>query len=211
MITTRDAFIRLSAQASPPDPDPVHTPPFSVPTTAPDEPGTTVLPHREGDRGPGTRHRPHRGPSRSLTMALVAAVLSVLVVVGASTVLRHRTPAVATPGATTTSALPSTDQTPRQAALAWFAATNQKDQSRVVAAFTANTGVRAAWTTNPPSTWPTFSSISCTPQGRSATTALVSCTFTESQAPAVGKPDSFWTISFQRQDQRWLIDNYGQG
>lgn len=116
-----------------------------------------------------------------------------------------------TRAATTTSALPSTEQTPQQAALAWFTAINQKDQSRVVAAFTANAGARLAWTTNPPPTWATFSSISCTPQDQSATTASVRCTFTESQAPAVGNPDSFWTISFQRQTGKWLIDNYGQG
>ena len=45
-----------------------------------------------------------------------------------------------------------------------------------------------------------------------ATTASVDCAFSESQAPAVGNPDSFWTVSLQRQpDGRWLIDSYGQG
>jgi hypothetical protein len=46
----------------------------------------------------------------------------------------------------------------------------------------------------------------------SATTASVYCTFSESRAPAVGNPDSFWTVDLQRQsDGRWLISNYGQG
>jgi hypothetical protein len=41
---------------------------------------------------------------------------------------------------------------------------------------------------------------------------LVYCTFSESQAPAVGNPDSFWTVELQRQpDGRWLISSYGQG
>ena len=47
---------------------------------------------------------------------------------------------------------------------------------------------------------------------RSGVTALVLCTFSESQAPSVGNPDSFWTVDLKRQpDERWLITNYGQG
>jgi hypothetical protein len=62
------------------------------------------------------------------------------------------------------------------------------------------------------STWPTFSALHCQPTSQSTTTALVYCTFSESQAPAVGNPDSFWTVELQRQpDGRWLISSYGQG
>jgi len=43
-------------------------------------------------------------------------------------------------------------------------------------------------------------------------TALVYCTFSESQALSVGNPESFWTVDLKRQsDERWLITNYGQG
>lgn len=62
------------------------------------------------------------------------------------------------------------------------------------------------------STWPVFSNLRCKPAGRGARTASVYCTFSESQAPAEGNPDSFWTVYLQRQPGgRWLIDNYGQG
>jgi hypothetical protein len=36
--------------------------------------------------------------------------------------------------------------------------------------------------------------------------------FSESEAPAVGNPDIFWSVDLQRQaDGRWLISAYGQG
>lgn len=116
MITTRDAMDRLSAQASPPDPDPLDTPPFQVPTTVSDESdesgGATVVLHRQRDDGAaGGGRGSRRGPSRSMTMVLAAAVLSVLVVVGATAVLQLRTPTVATPAALSFTPLPH--QTPQ--------------------------------------------------------------------------------------------------
>ena len=68
------------------------------------------------------------------------------------------------------------------------------------------------WGNGDTSAWPVFSALHCKLASRGATTASVYCTFSESQAPAVGNPDSFWTVYLQRQpDGRWLIDNYGQG
>ncbi|HET6964159.1 MAG TPA: hypothetical protein VFH58_05260 [Acidimicrobiales bacterium] len=67
------------------------------------------------------------------------------------------------------------------------------------------------WGNGDPSTWPTFSSLDCRPQSQSRSTATVYCTFNESQAPAVGNPDSFWTVYLRLQaDGRWLITGYGQ-
>jgi hypothetical protein len=68
------------------------------------------------------------------------------------------------------------------------------------------------WGNGDTSTWPTFSALHCKQLSHRATTATVYCSFKESQAPAVGNPDSFWTVSLHRQrGGRWLITNYGQG
>jgi hypothetical protein len=104
-------------------------------------------------------------------------------------------------------------QSPKQATLSWFYAINDKDQADAVAHFTRAAADQMNWGNGDTSTWPTFSALHCQPAIRqSVTTASVYCTFSESQAPAIGNPDSFWTVYLQRQpDGRWLIDNYGQG
>ena len=103
-------------------------------------------------------------------------------------------------------------RSPEQATLSWFYAINHKDKADAVAHFTRAGAGQMNWGNGDTSTWPTFSALRCKPASRSAATASVYCTFSESQAPAVGNPDSFWTVYLQRQPGgRWLIDNYGQG
>ena len=62
-----------------------------------------------------------------------------------------------------------------------------------------------------PSAYPTFSALHCGQFSASGTTAVVLCTFKESQDPAFYvQPDNFYTVGLQRQpDGRWLITNYG--
>lgn len=103
-------------------------------------------------------------------------------------------------------------RSPEQATLSWFYAINHKDKADAVAHFTHAAAGQMDWGNGDTSTWPAFSALRCKPASRGAVTASVYCTFSESQAPAVGNPDSFWTVYLQRQhDGRWLIDNYGQG
>jgi hypothetical protein len=103
-------------------------------------------------------------------------------------------------------------RSPEQATLSWFYAINHKDKADAVAHFTRAAAGQMDWGNEDTSTWPTFSALRCKPASRGVTTASVYCTFSESQAPAVGNPDSFWTVYLQRQpDGRWLIGNYGQG
>ena len=120
-------------------------------------------------------------------------------------------PSSQTPG---TADLPASSsyQSPEQATLSWFYAINHKDKAAAVAHFEPAAADQMDWGDGDTSTWPTFSALHCKPTSQSATTALVYCTFSESQAPAVGNPDNFWTIELHRQpDGRWLISNYGQG
>jgi hypothetical protein len=106
----------------------------------------------------------------------------------------------------------SSYQSPEQATLSWFYAINHKDKAAAVPHFVPAAAAQMSWGNGDTSTWPTFSLLHCKPISQSATTALVYCTFSESQAPAVGNPESFWTVDLQRQsDGRWLISNYGQG
>lgn len=104
-------------------------------------------------------------------------------------------------------------QSPEQATLSWFYAINHKDRADAVAHFTHAAGYMMNWGGGDTSTWPTFSSLHCKNAVRqSVSIASVSCTFSESQAPAVGSPDSSWTVYLHQQpDGRWLIENYGQG
>ena len=68
------------------------------------------------------------------------------------------------------------------------------------------------WGNGDTSTWPTFSALHCKQVTSSAAIASVYCAFSESQAPSAGNPDSFWTITLERQpDKQWLITSYGQG
>ena len=103
-------------------------------------------------------------------------------------------------------------RSPEQATLSWFYAVNHKDRADSLAHFTRAAAGQMNWGNGDTSTWPRFSALRCKPVSRGAAVALVYCTFAESQAPAVGNPDTFWTVDLQRQpDGRWLIDNYGQG
>ena len=103
-------------------------------------------------------------------------------------------------------------QSPVQAALSWFAAINQKDKAAAIAHFEPAAVGMMNWGDGDTTTWPTFSALHCAQVNRSGVTASVHCTFSESQAPSVGNPDSFWTVDLKRQpDERWLITNYGQG
>jgi hypothetical protein len=103
-------------------------------------------------------------------------------------------------------------QSPGQATLSWFYAINHKDKADAVAHFTRAAAGQMNWGNGDTSAWPAFSALRCTPASRGAAAASVYCTFKESQAPAVGNPDSFWTVYLQRRpDGRWLIDSYGQG
>lgn len=107
-----------------------------------------------------------------------------------------------------------TSTTPVRAALSWFAAINRKDKAAAIAAFVPSAAEQMNWGNGDTATWPTFTAIKCTQQNQDAATATatVYCTFSESQAPAAGNPDTFWTVYFQRtSDGRWPIDNYGQG
>jgi hypothetical protein len=103
-------------------------------------------------------------------------------------------------------------QSPEQATLSWFAAVNQKDKAAAIAHFEPAAAGMMNWGGGDTSTWPTFSALHCAQVSGGGATASVYCTFSESQAPAVGNPDSFWTVYLTRQpDDRWLITNYGQG
>jgi hypothetical protein len=101
-------------------------------------------------------------------------------------------------------------QSPEQATLSWFSAINHKDNAAAIAHFEPAAANQMNWGYGDASTWPTFSALHCKQVSRSATTASVYCTFSESQAPSVGNPDSFWTVYLKRQpDKRWLITDYG--
>lgn len=104
------------------------------------------------------------------------------------------------------------ERSPVQATLSWFSAVNHKDMTAAVAHFEPSAANQMDWLNGDTSTWPIFSALHCKPVGQSNSSATVYCTFSESQAPAVGNPDSFWTVDLQRQsDGRWLISGYGQG
>lgn len=101
---------------------------------------------------------------------------------------------------------------PVQAALSWFSAISHKDKAAAVAYFEPAAAGQMNWGNGDTSTWPEFSAVHCRQLSRSAALASVYCTFSESQAPAAGSPDSFWTITLARQpDNQWLITSYGQG
>jgi hypothetical protein len=95
-------------------------------------------------------------------------------------------------------------------ALAWFTAINQKNKPLAVAHFAPGHQGMMDWGNGSTSGWPTFSNVHCTAMAHAG--PQVSCTFRESNAPDVGQPDSFWTISFMRTSLTgaWLISSYGQ-
>lgn len=95
--------------------------------------------------------------------------------------------------------------------LAWFAAINRKDKRAALADFDPSSVDEMNWGNGDTSTWPTFSNLRCRITSESPSTAVVYCTFSESQAPAVGNPDIFWTVYLDKHPGgRWLINNYGQ-
>jgi hypothetical protein len=88
---------------------------------------------------------------------------------------------------------------------------NHKDKAAAIAHFAPAAAYMMAWASEwQPSAWATFTALRCRQVSRRATTAVVYCTFTESQAPSVGNPDNFWTVELHRQSAgRWLITNFG--
>lgn len=99
-----------------------------------------------------------------------------------------------------------------QAALSWFAAVNAKDKAAADAHFVPADAGMMNWGNGDPLTWPAFTALRCRVLSQQGSAAGVYCSFNESQAPAQGNPDAFWTISLRRQPgNRWLIASYGQG
>ena len=103
-------------------------------------------------------------------------------------------------------------RSPVRATLSWFFAINHKDKAAAVAHFAPAQAAMMAWGEGDVSTWPSFSALHCKQLSGGAASAVIYCTFNESQEPADGQVDNFWTVSLNRQpDGRWLITNYGQG
>jgi hypothetical protein len=100
---------------------------------------------------------------------------------------------------------------PVKATVSWFYAVNHKDKADAVAHFTRAAAGQMDWGFGDTSKWPTFSALHCQLASQASRTASVRCTFVESQAPAVGNPDSFWTVFLTRRHERWFINSYGQG
>jgi hypothetical protein len=106
----------------------------------------------------------------------------------------------------------ATTLTPQATALAWFHAINTNNVAAARRLFTP-TGINMiTWMNGPPSDQSTFSSVSCQTVSKTDSNSTVHCTFKESASPSEGNPDSFWNLSMVKSsDNRWLIDNYGQG
>ena len=97
--------------------------------------------------------------------------------------------------------------TPVEAAESWFQAVNNGNAAAAKSHFAPQSVDMMEWSGN----GTTFSDLHCRQLSRGTTSADVLCTFHESGGDE-GNPDSFWTISFQRQPGGpWLINNYGQG
>jgi hypothetical protein len=106
---------------------------------------------------------------------------------------------------------PATLQTPKQATVSWFAAVTETTKAIALADFEPKARDMMEWGGGRTSTWPTFSDVRCKTLIRTASEASVYCTFSESDSPAVGNPDTFWTVYVQRNtNRRWLISDYGQ-
>ncbi len=158
------------------------------------------------------KRHPARGP-----LAAVAAVLAACTVCSCAAAASHGTAPtsptspVATPG--TAAPVPeSSFATPLEATLSWFAAVNAKDRAAADAHFVPVDAPMMDWGNGDTSTWSTFTRLRCKPLSSGAASAMVYCSFDESQSPSEGNPDTFWTVSLARQtDGRWLIDSYGQG
>jgi hypothetical protein len=107
---------------------------------------------------------------------------------------------------------PSVDvSTPLAAAQSWFESINSKDLSAAQEDFIPSARSMMDWGGGDTSTWSTFTKVHCKTLQESGRSANIYCSFNESPSSSEGNPDSFWTISMQRNGGRWLIDNYGQG
>jgi hypothetical protein len=93
----------------------------------------------------------------------------------------------------------------------WFSAINHKNLKAAQDDFLLADRGQMDWSNGKTSGWPTFSDIRCRLLSTSHLRADASCTFRESAAPDVGKPDTFWGMALVLCGKRWLITNYGQG
>jgi hypothetical protein len=101
-------------------------------------------------------------------------------------------------------------RSPEQATVSWFYAINHKDKAATVAHLTRAAEEQTGWGAIATSKWSTFTALHCKLASQASRTASVRCTFTESQSPAEGNPDSFWTVYLTRVHGRWLVNSYGQ-
>jgi hypothetical protein len=150
---------------------------------------------------------------RGVTAAAAAVIVGAIAVAACSSAAGSKPSAQAShkPGRPSISAA-TLYQSPEQATLSWFYALDHKDKAAAVAHFEPTAADMMDWYGGP-SAYPTFSELHCRQLSSSGATAVVLCTFKETQNPAFYvQPDNFWTVGLQRQpDGRWLITNYGTG
>lgn len=141
--------------------------------------------------------------NRTMTLALSAAAAAVIFAAGLTFWLSGSSGGPIQPTAT---------QTPKDEAMSWFEAINDKNLSAAQAHFVPTDRDMVDWGGGDTSSWSTFTNLRCTSLKGSTMSAVVYCSFKESASSSEGNPDSFWTISMQRAGSGpWLIDNYGQG
>jgi hypothetical protein len=139
------------------------------------------------------------------SVSLAAGFLAAGLLAGCSTT-------ATTPTATTVGVEPSSHFTAAQESVSWFKAVNAKDRSASLAHFTPQAARNQGdWEDGDVSLWPTFTDLHCIGQRRSASTALVLCTF-ESHGDPSSADDTFWHIDLHRSSPGalWLITAYGQ-
>jgi hypothetical protein len=106
----------------------------------------------------------------------------------------------------------ATSSTPLATAQSWFRAINSKDLHSAQDHFAVSQRSMMDWGGGDTATWSTFTHLHCKTLRDSGKVAIVYCSFSESASPSEGNPDSFWTISMERNTGgTWLINNYGQG
>jgi hypothetical protein len=102
--------------------------------------------------------------------------------------------------------------TPLAAAQSWFQAINTKNLQAAQDAFVPSQRSMMNWGGGNTATWSSFTKLHCKTLKNSPRDAIVYCSFSESASSSEGNPDSFWTISMERNGSGpWLINNYGQG
>jgi hypothetical protein len=112
----------------------------------------------------------------------------------------------------TPSAVESLISTPLLAARSWFQSINDKNLTAAEDHFVPAARDMMDWGGGDTSTWSTFTDLHCRTLSDNRGRATVLCNFVESASSSEGNPDSFWTVSLQRQAPGiWLINNYGQG